>query len=352
MAVIRTSAATRFTTTTSTPLLQLHDYVGEPGNWPHVSSSFGSFDVGGIPKAASFWLRSWWLSNVSTSDAGRPPLDPATTTTTVRLVESWAPAGGGGNTRKLNAYSNAPFVQLYVNGAAQGGRVAMGPFSHVTWNAINYAPGNVTVAALSASGAVLATHTRKSWGAAVALRLSCDAPSDSTGTGSAVYLDGTDVALLRATVVDAAGNTVADSSANITFTVTAPGLVLGSVNGDRECRPQSSQTTRMPHTRYSQTYVPHATRSCSCKSRPQSGTVEAGLPRRCPWHRPRQCRRGPTRCNACTACERQPRCGWQPLLRDDPSGWLNAADVDDGDRHIPRPDHCDVCRRALRRTGG
>ena len=37
----------------------LHDYLGEPGNFPHVSSSFGSFDVGGIPKAASFWLRSW-----------------------------------------------------------------------------------------------------------------------------------------------------------------------------------------------------------------------------------------------------------------------------------------------------
>ena len=36
----------------------LHDYIGEPGGWPHVSSSFGSFDVAGFPKAAVWWYRS------------------------------------------------------------------------------------------------------------------------------------------------------------------------------------------------------------------------------------------------------------------------------------------------------
>lgn len=28
---------------------------GEPDAWPHVSSSFGSFDLAGFPKAAVYW---------------------------------------------------------------------------------------------------------------------------------------------------------------------------------------------------------------------------------------------------------------------------------------------------------
>lgn len=55
---------------------------------------------------------------------------------------------------------------------------------------------------------VIATHTRSSWGRATALVLSMDAPSQATGTGTALYLDGADVALVRASVVDASGNVV------------------------------------------------------------------------------------------------------------------------------------------------
>lgn len=36
----------------------LFDYYGEPsGDWPHVSSTFGQFDLGGFPKAAAHWYR-------------------------------------------------------------------------------------------------------------------------------------------------------------------------------------------------------------------------------------------------------------------------------------------------------
>ena len=53
----------------------------------------------------------------------------------------------------------------------------------------------------------------------VAIKLTLDVPSIRTGTGSSVYLAGADVALVRATVVDAAGNVVHNSTANITFAV-------------------------------------------------------------------------------------------------------------------------------------
>ena len=36
----------------------LHDYMGEPGRWPHVSSSFGAIDLAGFPKPPAWFYRS------------------------------------------------------------------------------------------------------------------------------------------------------------------------------------------------------------------------------------------------------------------------------------------------------
>ena len=48
----------------------LMDYYGEPTSWPHVSSSFGQFDLTGVPKAHAHWYRAWWLCDVGMTDAG------------------------------------------------------------------------------------------------------------------------------------------------------------------------------------------------------------------------------------------------------------------------------------------
>ena len=219
----------------------LHDYMGEPGNWPHVSSSFGAIDLAGMAKPAAWWYRSVWLANISASDPGRPPLPAASTAYTVRIVESWSPPAAGTTTRRVHVYTNAPWVQLSLNGAAVGGPLAV-PFyrSSVVTN-VTYAPGTLTAKALAADGVtVLATHATSSWGAPSALTLSMDVPSLATGTGTAVFVDGMDVALLRATIVDAAGNIVRDSTLNVTFAVTSgPGFVAGVGNGDPACQEPS-----------------------------------------------------------------------------------------------------------------
>jgi len=80
---------------------------------------------------------------------------------------------------------------------------------------------------------VLSSHTRSTWGPPAALILTVDAPSPSTGTGTALYLDGGDAALLRATVVDSAGVVCEDASVRVTFYVShGPGRVWGTGNGD------------------------------------------------------------------------------------------------------------------------
>ena len=172
------------------------------------------------------------------SDAGRPPVFPAPLTAAVaHIVERWA-APHSGTTRNIHVYSSAPYVSLLLNGAQIPG-VAVQRVDNFTWaqfNNVAYAAGNLTAVALAADGVtVLATASRQSFGAPAALRLSIDVPSPLTGTGNALYLDGGDVALLRAEVLDANGALVLDDavSINVTFTVTSgPGLILGCGNGD------------------------------------------------------------------------------------------------------------------------
>jgi len=185
------------------------------------------------------------MGNVSTDDAARPPVP--NTATFLRIVESWqAPQTSGKTTRSINVYSNAPAVALLLNGSpVAGSPAAMPAFGAVNFGAVPYAPGNLTAVALDAAGNVLTTHTRMSWGAAAAIALTLDAPNPGFGTGTAVYLDGQDVALVRATVVDAAGTVVADSNANITFTVTAgPAMVWGIGNGDPSSHDPNNAASR------------------------------------------------------------------------------------------------------------
>ena len=210
-----------------------HDYGGEPDAWPHVSSSFGSIDYAGFAKPAASWFRSWWLYETPASDPSRPPLSVAAVAS-AKIVESWAPSANG--TRTIHIYTNAPLARLRLpSGAVFGPSVAVNAFgAPATFFGVPFSPGVLVAEALAADGAtVLATDSAASWGVPAALRVSIDAPSASTGTGGAVLLDGTDVALLRATVVDAAGNTCGDATTTVRFTVTAgPARIVGTHNGD------------------------------------------------------------------------------------------------------------------------
>ena len=228
----------------------LHDYMGEPGQWPHVSSSFGAIDLAGFAKPPAWWYRSVWLSNISVADPGRPPLPLSETNTTIRIVEAWQ-AGvtqSRGTSRNIHVYSNAPLVGLFVNGAAVAGGLQKVPHwkASVTFQNVAYTDGTLSAKAYATDGkTVLAEHKTSSWGAASKLSLTMDVPSVATGTGSAVYVDGEDVALLRASVVDSKGNLVRDSSANVTFIVTeGPGIVSGVGNGDPACQEPSQVAWR------------------------------------------------------------------------------------------------------------
>ena len=270
----------------------LHDYIGEPMHWPHVSSSFGSFDVAGFPKASAFWYRSWWLANISVSDPSRPNTHGIARTARPVLADARVPAADAsapstlaarnalthppqspqppqlpaasvfvhiverpsnaattaGKARVVHVYSNAPFVRF-----AHGGAVVMQAvprFGYATFNVsanettaanapsaanIRAATWSAEAVAVSVSGTqtVLATHTVWLSGAPHTLSLSLDAPTPRTGTGSALYLNGVDAALVRASVLDEWGGVVHRCNATIAFSISSgPGIVLATASGN------------------------------------------------------------------------------------------------------------------------
>ena len=106
---------------------------------------------------------------------------------------------------------------------------------------------NATLVARDAGGAVVATHSVRSPTAApvLALTLTLDVPSATTGTGARVLLDGLDCALLRVSLVDSTnGALVVDADVNVTFTViSGPARFAGVGNGDPTSHDQPNGAT-------------------------------------------------------------------------------------------------------------
>jgi hypothetical protein len=142
--------------------------------------------------------------------------------------------------RTIHVYSSAPSVELQLNGTSLGVRQNAEWLGWVEWNiTLQQLPpsGSLKAIARNQSGTVVATHSRVAPSTATHIILSIDAPSPTTGTGQRVVLDGHDVALVRATIVDSSGHLVGNASDNITFSVVSgAGRVQGVGNGDPGCK--------------------------------------------------------------------------------------------------------------------
>ncbi len=107
---------------------------------------------------------------------------------------------------------------------------------------------NATLVALSSGGKVLATHTVLAAGtdnSSYILSLALDVPSASTGTGTALLLDGRDTALLRCSVLDQTTTGLVTSATNrISWkVVSGPGRLDGISNGDPTSHEQLKSTS-------------------------------------------------------------------------------------------------------------
>lgn len=90
---------------------------------------------------------------------------------------------------------------------------------------------NVTIVGIGADGAPQGSHSLLAGSNAAASRLNLvvDVPSPLTGTGEALYLDGQDLAFVRAELVDARGVLARNSDVNLTYSVVSGPLRLVGV---------------------------------------------------------------------------------------------------------------------------
>jgi len=165
--------------------------------------------------ACSKGLRAWqWGS-------GNPASSPAA---------CWA---GEPDTDPAAPCPSPPNPQAHWQGSSRGGVNRAG-------NATN-----ATIVARDAKGAIVGVHTVLApSGPPAQVLLYLDAPSPATATGERLVLDGHDIALVRAALVDSRGVLISSAPVNITFSVVAGPARLGGIGaGDPSSHEQPNGAT-------------------------------------------------------------------------------------------------------------
>jgi beta-galactosidase len=136
-------------------------------------------------------------------------------------LADWTPADLSPHPETVEVYSNAPDVELFVNGKSLGRKARNADDSARQWDT-NFRPGTVRAVA-SADGHKWGEAVLRTAGPAVALRM---VPESAT-----VGHDFDDLAFVRVEAVDAKGVLVPGASDLVTVSVTGAGNLVAFDNG-------------------------------------------------------------------------------------------------------------------------
>ncbi len=183
------------------------DYRGEPTpyQWPDINSHFGLLDMCGFPKPDAYYYKAAW-----------------TTRPMVYIQPQWDfPDMPLGKMLTVRCFSNCPAVELFVNGKSMG-RKKFIRFQYVDWQ-VPWKPGTLVVRGYN-GGKTVARYTVKTPGPAASLKLTNQWPN--------LTADGLSIAPIAVRVLDAHGNIVDHSMRTVRFSISGPGSIAGTGNGD------------------------------------------------------------------------------------------------------------------------
>ncbi len=183
------------------------DYRGEPTpyQWPDINSHFGLLDICGFTKPDAYYYKACWT---------RKPM--------VYIQPQWDfPHKAAGAPITVRCFSNCPRVELFFNGRSLGAK-PMPAFEYVDWT-VPWHPGKLTVKGYAANGRV-ARFSVQTPGRPARIKLFNEWPH--------TLADGLSIAPIGVEVLDADGHVVVGSSAKISFSVSGPGTIAGTSNGD------------------------------------------------------------------------------------------------------------------------
>ena len=188
------------------------DYIGEPTPYHTKNSYFGQIDTAGFPKDAYYVWQSVW------TDYKKAPM--------VHVFPYWD--FNEGQLIDVRVCSNAPFVELFLNGRSLGkqklthernsGKRILADYQ------IPYEKGTLTAVAYDEEQNEIAREERKSFGNSVKLVIIPENTEAQAG--------GRDLFFLRIGTLDEEGNPVENACDRVEVRVSGAGRLIGLDNGD------------------------------------------------------------------------------------------------------------------------
>lgn len=186
------------------------DYIGEPTPYFSKNSFFGAIDTAGFKKDAFFHYQAGW------TELSENPM--------VHLLPYWD--FNDGQIIDVCAYSNAPYVELFLNDKSLGKKyidLENGPELQARWK-VPYEKGEIKAVAYDNDFRVVATDTQKSF----------SDPSDIvlSTKNTRLKADGKDLCFIEISTVDSNGVFVANARNRMNISVSGCCRLVGLDNGD------------------------------------------------------------------------------------------------------------------------
>lgn len=192
------------------------DYLGEPTPYHGRNSYFGQVDTAGFKKDAFYLYQAGW------TDYRTNPM--------IHIFPYWD--FNPGQLIDVRVVSNAPEIELFVNGESQG-RVKLdhekGTKLTGDWQ-LAYAPGELYAVAYDENGTVIAEEKKESFGDAAAVCLTADK--------TVISADDEELVFVTISMKDAEGHPVENANNRVRVRVTGAGMLAGLDNGDSTDRDQ------------------------------------------------------------------------------------------------------------------
>lgn len=200
------------------------DYIGEPTPYHTRNSYFGQLDTAGFPKDSYYIYQAEW------TDYRKHPM--------VHLFPYWD--FNEGQLIDVRVCSNAPLVELFMNGRSQGTfeiNHAHGSEKELSghWQ-LPFEPGEITAKAYDEYGNEIASETRYSFGEAEKISVKPDR--------TVLKADGRDLAFLEISMEDRDGHPVENATSRVFVRVSGNGYLAGLDNGDSTDREEYKTISR------------------------------------------------------------------------------------------------------------
>lgn len=196
------------------------DYLGEPTPYYSARSSYsGIIDLAGFKKDRFYLYKSRW----------RPELPVA------HILPSWNWPERLGEITPVHLFTSGDEAELFLNGRSLG-RLKKEPFQYrLQWDSVVYEPGILKAVAYK-KGAKWAEDQVETTGAPARLKAEADR--------SLISGDGNDLAFITVRITDRKGRIVPKSDNLIEYSVSGPGEIVATDNGDPTDMTSFSSTRR------------------------------------------------------------------------------------------------------------